>query len=74
MIHRLFVKMALFDALFLMALALAAYLHLGHVWLLYVITIMAATAFFRVLADMSTWFDGLANNLNFIARCIRDHQ
>jgi hypothetical protein len=72
MIHRHLTKVQAFDAMFVTALATAAYLHMEYVWLLYVICIMAAVSAFRIIADMSTWPDGIARELDFLARCIRD--
>lgn len=73
MIHRYLLNMALFDALFLAALATAAYIHVGYAWLLYVICIAASVVVFRTLKDISSWFDLIAEQINFLARCIRDH-
>ncbi len=72
MIHRYLTKIEAFDAMFVGALALAAYLHMGYVWLLYVICMMASVTVFRLLKDMSTWFQGVASQINFLAQCIRD--
>ena len=73
MIHRVFVGFPAFDAMFVAALALAAYIHLGHVWLIYVICIFGGMFLFRMFKDASSWFQYLGDQINFLARCIRDH-
>ena len=81
MIHRVLIKMAAFDAMFLAAVATAAYIHMGYVWLVYVICIMGVVSVFRLLRDISTWSDQTANasqevakQINFLARCVRDKE
>jgi len=81
MIHRWLTRMAAFDAMFLAAVATAAYVHTGHIWLMYAICIMGVVTIFRLLKDVSTWSDQAANasnniarEINFLARCVRDHE
>lgn len=73
MIHHWLMHIKLFDALFLGALATAAYIHMGYTWLIYVITMMTGVALFRTFKDVSSWFQFLGDQINFLARCIRDH-
>ncbi len=72
MIHRYLINVQVFDAIFVSALAMAAYHHVGYVWLLYVIYPMLAVSIFRIIKDMSSWFYHIADQLVYIGRCIRD--
>ena len=73
MIHRHLIKIQAFDAMFLTALSIAAYIHVGYLWLIYVIAVMVSVSIFRIFKDMSSWFQNIGDQINFNARCIRDH-
>jgi len=74
MIHRILTKIQAFDAMFVCALAMAAYHHVGHAWLLYVIYLMAATFVWRIIKDISSWVENIDESISFIGRCIRDKE
>jgi hypothetical protein len=73
MLHRWLANIPAFDAMFITALAMACLHYGGPRWILFVAYIMGAVSIFRVLHDMSSWSVGIANQINYLARCIRDH-
>lgn len=74
MIHRHLVRMKLYDAYFLFAIAFVSLQFFGEQWLLFPIWILGVTAAFCTIRDMSSWFRVIAEEINFLARCIRDHK
>lgn len=74
MIHRHLVNVQAFDAMFLTALATAAYIHVGQIWLVYVICIMGVTSLFTMMKGSGTYYEYIGDQINFLAKCVRDKQ
>jgi len=72
MIHRKLGSLSAFDAMFLTAITVAAYIDLGHAWLIYPLCIMTAVSTFVILCDISSWFTVIAQAMRDYTRIFED--